>query len=308
MSERPRFVVAGGSGLIGRRLAAAWAAAGADVVVLSRSTDASGLPAGVRVAGWDGRNVGAWASEVDGAAAVVNLAGENVGGGRWTAARKRRLRDSRLLPTRALVEAIGRAERRPAALLQASAVGFYGDRGGTTLDESAEAGSGFLPALCVAWEAASAAVEALGVRRVLLRTGIVLAREGGALPKMLPAFRCGVGGPLGDGRQWFPWIHLDDAVSAIRFVAADDELRGAVNLTAPAPVTNAELTRELARACRRFAVLRVPPFALRALFGEMAQVLLGGQRVVPAKLAAAGFRFAHPQLAGALAALLARPR
>jgi hypothetical protein len=304
----PRYLLAGGSGLIGRRLAAAWAAEGAEVVVLSRSAAVGDLPPGVRVATWDGRAVGAWADEVDGATAVVNLTGENVGEGRWTAARKSRLRASRLEPTAALVTAIERASRRPAALLQASAVGFYGDRGDEILDESAAPGAGYLPELCVEWEAASAGVESLGVRRVLLRTGIVLAREGGALPKMLPAFRAGVGGPLGDGRQWFPWIHLDDAVAAIRFAAARVELRGPVNVTAPAPATNAQLTRELARACRRFALLRVPPFALRALFGEMAEVLLGGQRAVPSKLADAGFRFEYPQLAPALAALVGRPR
>jgi uncharacterized protein (TIGR01777 family) len=304
----PRYLVAGGSGLIGRRLAAAWAAEGADVVVLSRSAAVGGLPPGVRVATWDGRTVGAWADEVDGAAAVVNLTGENVGEGRWTAARKRRLRTSRLEPTAALVTAIEGARRRPAALLQASAVGFYGDRGDETLDESSPPGVGYLPELCVEWEAASAGVESVGVRRVLLRTGIVLAREGGALAKMLPAFRAGVGGPLGDGRQWFPWIHLDDAVAAVRFLAVRPELSGAVNLTAPSPATNAELARELGRACRRPAFLRVPPFALRALFGEMAEVLLGGQRAVPSKLAGAGFRFEYPQLAAALAALLGRSR
>jgi len=304
----PRFVLAGGTGLIGRRLAAAWALEGADVVVLSRAASVGGLPAGVRVATWDGRTAGSWAEELDGAAGVVNLSGENVGAGRWTAARKRRLRASRLEPTAALVAAIERARRRPAVLLQASAVGFYGDRGDATLDESATPGVGYLPEMCVEWERASAGVEPLGVRRVLLRTGIVLAREGGALPKMLPAFRAGLGGPLGDGRQWFPWIHLDDAVAAIRFAAARSELRGPLNVTAPAPVTNAELARELARACRRPAFLRVPPFALRALFGEMAEVLLGGQRVVPAKLAAAGFRFVYPTLGAALAALVGRRR
>jgi uncharacterized protein (TIGR01777 family) len=304
----PRYVLAGGTGLIGRRLAAAWALEGADVVILSRAAGADGLPPGVRVAAWDGRSVGAWAEELDGASAIVNLTGENVGEGRWTAARKRRLRTSRLEPTAALVAAIDRARRRPAVLLQASAVGFYGDRGDAPLDESAAPGTGFLPELCVEWETASAGVEPLGVRRALLRTGIVLAREGGALPKMLPAFRAGVGGPLGDGRQWFPWIHIDDAVAAIRFAAERPELRGPLNLAAPAPVTNAELARELGRACRRPAFLRVPPFALRALFGEMAEVLLGGQRTVPAKLVAAGFRFAYPELAPALSALVGRPR
>jgi uncharacterized protein len=303
-----RYVLAGGSGLIGRNLASAWAAEGADVVVLSRSERGEGLAPGVRVARWDGRTAGDWEATLDGARAVVNLTGENVGEGRWSEARKHRLRTSRLAPTRAIVEAIGRARRRPEVLLQASAVGFYGDRGDETLDETAAPGRGFLPDLCREWEAASGEVEELGVRRILLRTGIILAREGGALAKMLPAFRLAVGGPLGDGRQWFPWIHLDDAVAAIRFLAARREASGAFNLTAPAPATNAAFTRELASACRRPAVLRVPPFALRALFGDMAEVLLGGQRAVPARLLETGFRFAHPELAGALAHLVGRGR
>lgn len=300
------FVVAGGSGLVGRELAASWRRDGAEVFVLSRSDRAVGLPEGVRVVRWDGRTIGAWASHLSGAEAVVNLAGENVGDGRWTEARKRRLRNSRIEPTRALVEAIGRADRRPATFVQASAVGYYGDRGDEPLVDDAEPGSGFLPDLCREWEAASAGVEAIGVRRVLLRTGVVLARDGGALAKMLPAFRWGIGGPLGSGRQWFPWIHLDDAVAAIRFLVARSALHGAFNLAAPETVSNADFTRALARACRRPAVLRVPPFALRALFGEMSEILLGGQRVVPERLISAGFRFEHPGVDAALAALLGR--
>lgn len=301
------YVIAGGSGLMGRALAAAWLGDGAEVVVLSRSTAPDRLPDGARVVSWDGRTVGAWAECIAAARAVVNLTGENVGEGRWTAARKRRLLSSRLEPTRALVEAIGRAGRRPEVLIQASAVGYYGDRGDELLTEAADPGRGFLPQLCQEWEGASAEVEALGVRRVLLRTGIVLARDGGALAKMLPAFRWGVAGPLGSGRQWFPWIHLEDAVAATRFLVEREALAGAVHVTAPEPVTNAEFTRALALVCRRPAVLRLPPFVLRTLFGEMAEVLLGGQRAVPERLLAAGFRFRHPRLDGALAALLGRP-
>jgi uncharacterized protein (TIGR01777 family) len=308
MSAPARYVVAGGTGLIGRRLVSAWLGEGAEVTVLSRDAATRRLPAGVRVVRWDGREIGAWAESVDGAEAVVNLAGANVGEGRWSEARKRRLRASRLEPARALVEAIGRAGRRPRTLVQASAVGYYGDRGDELVADDAARGRGFLPDLCRDWELASAGVEGLGVRRVLLRTGIVLARDGGALAKMLPVFRLGAGGALGGGRQWFPWIHLDDAVGAIRFLAAQPGLAGAFNVTSPQPVTNAELTRALARACRRPAILRVPRFALRLAFGEMAEVLLGGQRAVPERLVAAGFRFAHPRIDAALAELLARRR
>lgn len=301
-------MLAGGSGLIGRGLAAAWVREGADVVVLSRSADPKAAPPGARQVVWDGRTLGPWMQEVDGAEVVVNLCGANVGEGRWTAARKRLLATSRLEPTRALVEAIERAGQRPEALLQASAVGYYGDRGEATLDETAPPGRGFLPELCVDWEAASAPVEGFGVRRVLLRTGVVMAREGGALAKMLPAFRAGVAGPLGDGRQWFPWIHVADAVAAIGWLASRHDLRGPVHLAAPERVTNETFTRELARACRRPAILRVPAFALRLLFGEMAQVLLGGQRLRTDKLEAAGFRWDFPRLGGALADLLRRSR
>ena len=308
MTAAARYVVAGGTGLIGRRLVAAWLAEGAEVTVLSRAATPAGLPAGARAAHWDGRTVGAWAECLAGADGVVNLAGANVGEGRWTRQRKQRLCASRVEPTRALVAAFERVSRRPRALLQASAVGYYGDRGDELLGDDATRGRGFLPELCRDWELESAAAERLGVRRVLLRTGIVLAREGGALAKMLPAFRLGVAGALGDGRQWFSWIHLDDCVAAIRFLAEGSALRGAVNVLAPEPVTNAELTRTLARACRRPAWLRLPAPVLRLLFGEMAEVLLGGQRAVPERLSAAGFRFAHPRIDDALAALLAPAR
>jgi uncharacterized protein (TIGR01777 family) len=307
MKTPGRVVVAGGSGLIGRALVESLLEAGVEAVVLTRRADADWAAPGVRVAEWDGRTVGAWKEAIDGAAAVVNLCGENVGAGRWSAARKVKLRSSRLEPTRALVEAIRAARARPKVLVQASAVGFYGASDDRELDESAPAGSGFLPDLCVAWEAASAEVEALGVRRVLLRSGIVMARHGGALAKMLPAFRLGVAGRLGDGRQWFSWIHLEDHVEAIQLLLERDDLSGAFNLTAPQPVRNEELTRTLARTLRRPALLPVPRFVLRALFGEMGDVLLQGQRAVPRRLLAAGHRFRYPELDGALAALLRRP-
>ena len=306
MDPSPKIVVAGGSGMLGRRLAAALAGRGWEVVVLTRSPAGGSQAPGIRRVGWDGRGLGGWASEIDGARAVANLAGENVGGGRWTAARKRQLAASRLEPTRALVEAVGRARERPAVLLQASAVGYYGARGETMLDEQAAPGRGFLPELCRSWEAASAEVEALGVRRVLLRTGIVLAREGGALRKMLPIFRAGLGGPLGNGRQWFSWIHAADAVAAMTWLLASAELAGAVHLTAPEPVTNEGFSSALGRALGRPTLLRVPPFALRLAVGEMAEVLLAGQRVVPRRLEASGFEFRFPKLDAALADLVRR--
>lgn len=298
-----KVVVAGGSGRIGGALVAELAAAGYEVVVLSRRPGASGI-AGARRVEWDGRSAGAWAAELEAAAGVVNLAGEDIAGGRWTARRKRLLLDSRLATTGALVDAIRQARRRPAALLQASAVGYYGDGGDRELDESSPPGVGFLSGICVAWEEASAPVEALGVRRVLLRTGLVLAREGGALPEMARPFRLGLGGPLGSGRQWMPWIHLADEIGAIRFLLERGDVRGPFNLVAPAPATNEEFSRALARALRRPCLLRAPASALRLALGEMAEMLLAGQRLAPRRLAEAGFPFRFPALDGALADLL----
>jgi len=305
--SRDRILLAGGSGLVGGALAAALAADGHDVVVLSRAPQrAHGLPPGVRVAGWDGRRLGPWAAEVDGAAAVVNLAGANLAGGRWTAGRKRRLRSSRIEPTRALGEALAAAQRRPAVLVQMSAVGYYGPRGDEEIAEGEMAGSGFLADLGREWEAASAPAAEIGVRRVVARLGVVLAREGGALPKMAWPFRLGIGGRLGSGRQVFSWIHLADAVGALRFLIDRADLAGPVHLTAPEPVTNAELTRELGRALHRPTLFPVPAFALRLLFGELAGTLLTGQRVVPRRLQEAGFTFRFPTLPAALGDLLGR--
>jgi len=299
-------ILAGGSGLIGRALAGELVRAGAEVVILTRSAGDRDLPAGTRAVRWDGRSATGWAGKCEGAEAIVNLAGENVADGRWNAARKRRLESSRVEPTRALVEAVAAARVPPRALLQGSAVGFYGDGGETVLDESSPRGDGFLPALSERWETASAPVEALGVRRVLLRTGVVLARDGGALAKMLPPFRLGLGGPLGGGRQWFPWIHLADVVGAIRFLIERRDLAGAFNLVAPEPVRQGELARALGRALRRPAIVPVPGALLGLAVGEMAEVLLASQRVVPPRLIGQGYRFAYSDLDAALADLVGR--
>ncbi len=307
MSSIGRVVIAGGSGMIGRALTERLVEAGVETCVLTRRLDGVVLPRGARAIGWGG-DATEWRGVLDGAHAVVNLAGESVAGGRWTEARKARLTASRLEPTRALVEAIREAHTRPKLLAQASATGYYGAGDERELDESSPAGRDFLAGLCVDWEEASAGVEALGVRRVLVRTGIVLAREGGALAKMLPAFRLGVAGPLGDGRQWMSWIQIDDAVGALDLLLRRDDLSGAFNLCAPRPERNADFTRALARALRRPALVPVPGVALKLLFGEMAQVLLASQRVLPRRLLEAGYRFRFPELDGALAGLLRRAR
>lgn len=260
------------------------------------------LPAGVRAIDWnpDG-NAGAWASVVDGAAAVVNLAGESIAGKRWTAEHKRRVLDSRIFATRSLVSAIQRAAAPPPLLVSGSAVGYYGPRGDEVVTEESQAGGDFLADVCVQWEAEAARAESDRTRVVRLRTGLVLEKDGGALPEMLPPFRFGAGGPVGSGRQYWPWIHRDDWLGIARWALESPSLAGAVNATGPAPVTNTEFARALGRAMHRPAVLPAPAFALRLLLGEMADaLLLSGQRAVPQRAERGGFTFLYPRVDAAL--------
>ncbi len=300
-----RIAITGGTGLIGRALADDLAAGGHEVILLSRTPEqATGLPAGVRAVGWDGRTAAGWGLLVDGAQAIVNLAGENLGAGRWTAERKRRFRDSRLNAGQAVVEAVQAASRAPRVVVQSSAVGYYGPQADQELAEEAPSGSDFLARLCVEWEASTAPVEAMGVRRAVIRSGVVLHASEGALPRMLLPFKLFVGGPLGSGRQWISWLHIADEVAAIRFLIDTEEAAGAFNLTAPYPLTNAEVGRAVGRVMRRPAWLPAPAFALRLILGEMATVVLDGQRVVPRRLLALGFAFRFPEAEAALRDLL----
>lgn len=305
-----RAVITGGSGLIGRAAAARLAAEGNDVVVLSRDpARVRGLPAGVRAAHWDGRSAAGWEALLEAGSAVINLAGEAIAAGRWTEERKRRIRASRVDAGRAVVDAVrlaADAGRPPAVVLQASGIGYYGDTGDQEIGEDHPPGGDFLAEAAIAWEASTAEVETLGVRRAVLRTGVVLDREGGALAKMLPPFRLGLGGPLGGGRQWFPWIHMADEVGAILFLLAIAAASGPFNLCAPLPVQSRDFARALGRQLRRPSILPVPAPALRLALGELAEVLLGGQRAHPRRLLAAGYRFRHPDLPEALADLLPR--
>src|SRR5215218_5651389 len=300
-----RVVITGGSGLIGGALARLLGSLGHDAVILTRSMSRVGpLPPGVRAQEWDGLTSKGWIHLLDEATAIVHLAGEGIADGRWTEDRKRRIRDSRVLSGKAVSEAIREASHKPRALLQSSAVGYYGPRGDEEILEGQPPGRGFLADVSVEWEASTAEVETLGVRRVLLRTGVVLAREGGALPRMAMPFKLMAGAPLGNGRQWLPWIHIADEVGAIRFLLERDDAQGPFNLTAPNPVTNRELTRLLARVMNRPAFLPSPGFGLRILLGEMADMLLHGQRVVPAPLLELGYAFRHPDPEPALRSLL----
>lgn len=273
-------VVTGASGLIGRRLMKALAEDGHTVRPLS-----------VRTGNWEA---------LDGMDAVVHLAGEPVAQ-RWTEDVKRRIRESRVAGTENLVRAMSQIETGPRVLVCASAIGYYGDRGDEVLTEDSAPGTGFLPEVCVAWEKAAQAAEAFGVRVVRVRIGVVLDAAAGALAKMLPPFRMGLGGRVGSGRQWMSWIHVEDLVGLIRFALAE-QVRGAINGVAPNPVTNAEFTKALGAELHRPAIFPVPGLALRAVFGEMAEVLMGSQRVLPK--AAAGYPFRFPLLEPALAELL----
>jgi len=293
------IVIAGGSGFLGRALRARLLERGDKVVVLTRRASAPDDVA------WSPNDLsGAWVNVVAEADAVVNLAGESLDGGRWTAARKRVLIDSRMITTRGIVQALGRAQRA-SVLLNASAIGFYGTRGDETLTEQSPPGNNFLATLCRKWE--DEALKASGIRRVvLLRSGLVLDPHHGALSRLILPFRLGLGGPMGTGRQFWSWIHRDDWVSLAVF-ALDGEIAGPLNLTAPNPVTNDEFAKALGRKLHRPAMLRAPALALNVLLGEMAEaVILGGQRVSPARARALGYVFAFDRVDDALRDLMAR--
>ena len=298
---REEILLSGATGLIGGRLLSVLGRDGVAVRALTRRPDAARpLAAPHRWVGWDGREFPADA--VAGATGVVHLAGEPVFGGRLTAARRALILASRVESTRSLVQTIAALPepQRPRVLVCASAVGYYGSRGDELLDEDAAPGAGFLAEVCRAWEREAFAAASLGVRCVALRIGIVLAREGGALPRMALPFRLGLGGRLGNGRQWFPWIHADDVTSLIVAALRDAAYTGPLNAVAPEPVRNAELTRVLANLLHRPALFAVPAFALRAALGDLAGELLGSRRCQPRRALARGFAFAHPRIDSAL--------
>ncbi|HSP17068.1 MAG TPA: TIGR01777 family oxidoreductase [Thermoanaerobaculia bacterium] len=288
-----KIVVAGGSGFLGGPLVRRLVARGDDVAVLSRNPSKVTAGRGVR---WDGKTAGPWTAEIDDAHAVVNLAGENIGEGRWTSERKRKLHDSRVDATGALAWALLRAPARKRTLVSASAVGYYGFESDEPLDESAPKGRGFLADLTAAWEEAAKRAEP-AARVVIPRFGVVLATDGGALPKMAMPFRIGAGGPVGNGRQWFSWVDRDDALDAIQWALDGEGVRGVYNISAPDPVRNRDFARSLGRALHRPSLIPAPAFALRLLFGDMAdEALLGGQRALPKRALAEGFVFCHDKV------------
>jgi uncharacterized protein (TIGR01777 family) len=300
------IVIAGGSGFLGQALATALAQDGHEVVVLTRRAPAGSHEGPSAVAWTPDGSVGPWAAIISGAAAVVNLAGESIAAKRWTAAQKQRNRESRMLATRSLAGAIERAHPPPPVFISGSATGYYGALGDEIATEEHPAGSDFLAHVSLDWEAEAMAAHAR-TRVVCVRTGLVLARDGGALPKMLPPFRVGAGGPVGSGRQYWPWIHRQDWIDLVRFAIRHPAVTGPLNATAPAPVTNAEFAGALGRALRRPAFMPAPAFALRLLLGEMADaLLLSGQRAVPAKAERLGYTFRFKRVDDALSSIFGR--
>jgi uncharacterized protein (TIGR01777 family) len=296
-----KIVIAGGAGFLGSGLAISFREDGHDVVVLTRRPRKPGDVA------WDPRApAGDWTSTIDGADAVVNLAGESLDAGRWTAARKAAILESRIAATRAIVAVMAKARRPPAVFVSASAIGVYGTHGSAALTENSPPGSDFLASVCVAWEAQ--ALEAAWMTRVvLLRTGLVLDRRGGALPKLALPFRLFAGGRAGSGNQYWSWIHREDWTRVVRWTMNTPDATGPLNLTAPSPVTNAEFAKTLGRVLHRPALMPAPAFAMRLLLGEMADALiLNGQRVLPSKAMLHRFEFRYPDLESALCAIFGR--
>jgi len=296
-----RIAVTGSTGLVGAALTTLLSRRGHEVIRMVRSASASGAG----VARWDPRAGTIDAAALEGLDAVVHLAGENIAARRWTAAQKERIRESRVKGTRLLGESLARLVRPPRVWVSASAIGYYGNRGDEILREESPPGSGFLAEVCIAWEEATKVAEDRGIRVVHLRTGIVLSRSGGALARMLTVFRLGVGGTVGNGRQYMSWIAIEDVIGAIAHALTADTLRGAMNTVAPRPATNREFTKTLGRVLSRPTVFPLPAFAARLALGEMANhLLLASQRVEPARLIAASYQFRFPDLEGALRHLL----
>lgn len=299
-----KVLIAGGTGLIGKALALALTESGNQVWVLSRSPEKAQMTARVQVTAWDGKSPQGWGQLINEMDAIINLAGASIGTQRWTENRKDEIRESRLNAGQAIVDAVKMASKVPRLLVQASAVGYYGTSSDLPLDDVSPAGSDFLSKICVEWEASTRPVEELGVRRVVIRTGVVLDRHEGALARILLPFYLFAGGPLGSGRQWLPWIHIKDEVDAIRFLMADETAWGVYNLTAPQPLINADFGKKIARVLKRPYWLPAPAFVLRFLLGEMSLLVLEGQRPLPRRLEAASYKFHYEEAEKALRDLL----
>jgi uncharacterized protein len=300
-----KILVTGGTGFIGRHLAGALLARGDSVRLPTRSPRSAEVPEGAEVVAWD-PDASDWYDMVDGQDAVVHLAGEPVVGVRWTDSVKAEVEASRVRSTERLVEAMWRAKERPKVFISGSGVGYYGHRGDAPLDEQSEGGGDFLALVCKHWEAAAQKAEDLGIRVVRTRFGVVFGRGGGALSEMVKPFKAFVGGPIGSGRQVVSWVHMEDVVGILVRALGDPALQGAINVTAPSPVTNGELSRALGEVLGRPSFVRVPEFALRLRFGEGADPLLTGQRALPKVMQDAGYVWVYPEARAALVEALGR--
>jgi uncharacterized protein len=298
-----KIVVAGGTGLVGRRLVPKLLADGHSVAILTRGSSKRESP-NLNYLNWDPEKWQIPIAEIDGCDAIINLAGANINAQKWDENFKRVLMDSRIFSTRCLVKACEKMSVKPKTFINVSAVGFFGDSGDRACVEDSPHGSGFLADLCVAWEREANRMQDLGIRTVIARLGIVLAPDGGALAEMLPIFRWGIGGKLGSGKQFMSWVHIEDAVKAFAWFLNRDKISGTFNVTSPNPVTNKEFTKTLGRVILRPTFMFVPKFVLRRKLGEMAQIVLSGQKVLPQKCMRFGFQFSFPQLHSALSQIL----
>jgi uncharacterized protein (TIGR01777 family) len=301
-----KIVLAGGTGLIGKNLIKRLVEEGHMVNVLSRTRPETGAETHgqIQYIQWDGENVGEWIEKLNGAEVVINLAGEPIAGKRWSTGQKEKILSSRIAPTRTLVKAIEQINPQPGLLINASAVGYYGNVDEGEVTESHTPGKGFLADTCLRWEREAAKASDLGVRVVSLRISLVLSQEGGALPRLMMPYRFFAGGYLGSGRQWMPWIHIDDLIGIMMFVIANPELNGPLNAVSPEPITMKEFAKVLGKVTGKPAWLPVPSIALKLILGEMAGMLLEGQKAVPRKLLENGFSFKFERLEEALSDLL----
>ncbi|MBZ0290640.1 MAG: TIGR01777 family oxidoreductase [Anaerolineae bacterium] len=302
-----RVIITGGTGLIGRALVNSLAKEGHEIIVLSRNQNkTSGLPTGVRVVEWDSYSAKGWGELADGAGAIVNLGAENIAGvgfppKPWTAARRKRILESRLNGGHAVVEAVRAAANKPGVVIQASAVGYYGPRGAEDVTEDTPPADDFLANVCKAWEASTAEVEQMGVRRCVMRSGGIFSTQGGMLPYLALPFRMFVGGKIGSGDQQVSWIHIDDEVAAIKYLINTPTASGVYNVTAPAQLTNAQMAKVLGRVLKRPSGFPTPAFPIKLAFGELGEkLILTGQRAVPKRLQESGFSFHYPEAEGAL--------
>lgn len=299
-----KILIAGGTGFIGRALCSSLSAQNHEVVILSRSQIQGDV--GYPVVVWDAKHSGAWQESLNGVGVVINLCGEPLFSGRWNLQRKKSFYDSRILSTRALVSALSQVREKPPLLINASAIGFYGDRGDEELDESSKPGRDFLSKLCFDWEREAQIAQSLGIRAVFLRTGIVLSEEGGALKRMISPFRYGLGGSLGNGKQWMSWISLEDWVALVITLIGSD-ISGPVNAVSPNPIRNVDFTSALGRACHRPVWASAPTWALKMALGEASSILLSSQRVFPKKIDSGTFKFRFPDIDSALDFALKKP-